>query len=310
MKNKKRNQLDPKSANAVSEGNVANQETEAKKKCLYFIDEAAPFPLSIVKIILLVIVTAILILFAMHKIGTEKQDTITFYDNEAMRTMDTPVTMAEFMLYTLDVKSSYDEAMDDDFYAKTGTNAEGETETYENIVKEEIAESIRMVKTLCAAAEPEFQIALSEDEENVLKDNADTYYEMLMKNGVDPDFLSQEVVRKYIREEYLSQKVYDYLGKQYQTENQTVVDVGNEQIGNEAETVESTAVSDELVAELARIVDEYDSGYSYKTNINWELMDSFKFYEPTTYTAEDIDNAVNALSHAEETEVTTEADLQ
>lgn len=241
------------------------------------------------------------VLFIANRPRADTQETITFHENEAMRTMDTPVTMAEYMLYTLDVKNSYDEAMGENFYSQTGTNAEGETEIYENIVKEEIAESVRMVKVLCAAAEPEYEITLSEDEENVLEQNADDYYDSLMENGVDPDFMTPEIVRKYIREEYLSQKVYAHLESIYGSSAQDTeaIDVGNDE-NQGTQEAENEEISDELAEEIAKLVETYDSGYSIKTNINWELMDAFAFTQ--TYTTEDIDNALNTMISGEEAE--------
>lgn len=252
-------------------------------------------------LIVCIILSAGLTAMYLPKDRPEKDTIIMFHENEAMRTLDTPVTMAEFMLYALGVKENYDESMEDHFYAQIGTNTDGEEETYENIVKEEIAESIRIVKALCAAAETEYGITLSKDEEMVLKSNADAYYETLLENGVDPVFLPQEIVRKYIREEYLSQKVYGHLKKQYNVADQIVVDVRNEQAEDGKAMVDM--VSDELAEEIAKLVEKYDHGYSYKTNINWELMDFFRFYEPKDL---NIDNVVNTLSWPTGTEKKTE----
>lgn len=220
-------------------------------------------------------------------------ETITFHDNEAMRVMDTPVTMGEYILYSVDIRNQYETSMGDDFYENTGKNAKGETETYENIVKEEIAESIRMVKVLCKAAEPEFGITLSEDEKKTVEENADSYYESLVEGGVDPEFLTKGVTEKYIREQYLAQKVYTKLEEEYGTDTTGAVDVGNE---NDADAVASTEISEELTDAVAELEEKYDGDYDFDTNINWELMDSYAFTEKTELTDESIQNAVDELT--------------
>lgn len=227
-----------------------------------------------------------------RKAGLKETAAIAFYENEAMRTVDTPVTMAEFMLYAVDIKNGYDEAVGERFYEEIGTNAMGERESYENIVKEEIAESVRMVKALCSAALPEYGISLSEDEETILREQADRYHLSLVENGVVSDFLTPEIVRKYIREEYLSRKVYEHLKEKYLPKEQRVLNVGNEW----AENTKSDTLSDELMEEIAGIVVKYDGAYSFQTHINWELMDAFCFSEPAAYPAESIDDAVSILS--------------
>ncbi|MGN0414869.1 MAG: hypothetical protein ACI4FX_05205 [Agathobacter sp.] len=268
--------------------------TEKKKK-----DEKRKSPDSRKKSYILTgcgvaVLTAGAILAAVFtNIKDAKAETIVFHDNEAMRVMDTPVTMGEYMLYSVDIRNQYETSMGDDFYENTGKNAKGETETCENIVKEEIAESIRMVKVLCKAAEPEFGITLSEDEKKTVEENADSYYENLVEGGVDPEFLTKGVTEKYIREQYLAQKVYAKLEEEYGTDTNGTVDVGNE---NDADTVVSTEISEELTDAVAELEEKYDGNYDFDTNINWELMDSYAFTEKTELTDESIQNAVEELT--------------
>lgn len=222
-----------------------------------------------------------------------KAETIEFHDNEVMRVVDIPVTMGEYMLYSVDIRNQYETSMGDDFYESSGKNAKGETETYENIVKEEIAESIRMVKVLCKAAEPEYGITLSEDEKKTVVENADSYYENLVEGGVDPEFLTKGVTEKYIREQYLAQKVYAKLEEEYETDAPGAVDVGNE---NDADAVASTEISDKLTDAVAELEEKYDGDYDFDININWELMDSYDFTEKNELTDESIQKAVNELT--------------
>ena len=227
---------------------------------------------------------------------------IDFHDNEAMRVMDTPVSMGEYMLYSVDIRTEYENTMGTDFYGKTGTNAKGQEETYENIIKEEIAESIRMVKVLCRAAEPEFGITLSRDEEETVKNNADSYYESLIDGGVDMDFLTKPVTEKFIREQYLSQKVYVKLNEQYKEDNTQAVDVGNESDAEAATAV--SEVPEELTDAIAELEKKYDNSYDFETNINWELMDAYSFAEEGKELGdEQIHNAINQLTGSDNTEV-------
>lgn len=229
------------------------------------------------------------------KLEEVEQEKVIFGEDEAVRIMGEPVSMPEFMLYSVDIKNTYDEAMGEGFYAENGINAQGVNEPYENIVKEEIAESIRMVKVFCAAAEPEYGITLSAEEEEVLKENADSYYGQIVANGVDAGFLPGETVRVYIREEYLAGKVYAYLAKQHPSgEGSAQVDVGNAQKG-EAVQAGVLEVSAGLAETCANLIEKYDAGYRYDTHINWELMGAFPFYGQNTYTTEDMDSAISVM---------------
>lgn len=226
--------------------------------------------------------------------GKEEKKSISFHENEAMRVMDTPVTMAEYMLYSVDVRKQYESSKGTDYYQKTGTNAQGMTETNEDIVKEEIAETIRMVKVLCKAAEPEFGIKLSEDEKQKIKDNADIYYEDLTGNGVDEAFLTKSVTEKYLREQYLSQKVYTKLKETYGTDAGEAVDVGNER---QEDTAVSAQASENLINAIADLEKKYDPDYDYTVNINWELMDYYSFTGiKKNLTDEEIQDAVDKLT--------------
>ena len=170
---------------------------------------------------------------------------IAFGEDEAMRTVGAPVSVAEFMLYSVDVKTAGDGTVDDGFYERIGISASGAALTNENIVKEGIAESIRTVRVLCAAA-GESGASLSADEERILKENAGTYHRQMTEAGVDEAFLSEETVERFVRETYLAGKVYARM----------------ESLRGDTE-------------DIPALLERYDGSYSSRTSINWELLTGF-----------------------------------
>lgn len=212
--------------------------------------------------------------------GKNKEETIpeiSFRRNEAVRIMDTPVTLAEFMLYTVGIKTPYDEAHGEEYWSEYSYNAQGVKESNETIVKEEIADSIRLVKVLCAA-EKKYGVSLSKEEEDILKANAVSYYDSLIKNGVDDSFLTSGIVNKYVREQYLSEKVYNCIKELH---------------GDGGE--EETELSEALMGEIADLLDQYDGNYRYSVSINWPLLRRFRFYEYFDPDKEDMDDAIHYL---------------
>lgn len=213
-----------------------------------------PMPMRIACVVFLFsgIITVCMGIACSQKSKEDPPTEVSFLGNEAVRIMDTPVTLAEFMLYTVGIKTPY---------------------------KEEIAESIRIVKVLCAAGE-KYGISLSEEEEAVLKDSADSYYDALMENGVDGSFLTSAVTNRYVREQYLSEKVYGCIKEKHAPAGED---------GGEA-----TELTEEVMDEIAELLDEYDGDYRYQTSINWELLNQFQFYEYASGGA-DPDDAINYL---------------
>lgn len=226
--------------------------------------------------------------FSRKKVQDTVPDRISFYSNEVMRVMDTPVTLAEYMLYTVDVKTPYDEAHGDTYWSEYSYNAQGEKETNETIVKEEIAESIRLVKVLCAAGKA-YGVSLSEDEENILKAGADEYYNSLIKAGTDSSFLTVGIVNKYVREQYLSERVYHAILQR------SVTDAPSKMPSEKEEEL-----CDALMEEIADLLARYDGDWQYSVNINWDLLNEFRFSDSwaTGYPEpdkEDLDDAVRHL---------------
>lgn len=226
--------------------------------------------------------------FNREKVPDTAPPRISFRSNEVMRVMDTPVTLAEYMLYTVDIKTPYDEAHGDAYWSEYSYNAQGEKETNETIVKEEIAAAIRLVKVLCAAGQI-YGVSLSEDEESVLKASAKEYYDSLIKGGTDSSFLTAGIVAKYVKEQYLSERVYDAMLQRRVTGTSEEAASGREE-----------ELSGEIMEEIADLLERYDRNWQYSVNINWDLLDEFRFtdvramesFDPET---EDLDGAVRYL---------------
>jgi hypothetical protein len=215
---------------------------------------------------------------------TETPTEIVFGEEEAVRIMGEPVSMDEFLLYALDVVNGYELQYGEDIWDQMTTDIEGEEETVENVTKEEIVETIRLVKVLCSVSE-EYGISLTEDEESVMAETADSYYESVLEAGVeDEDGSMKEAIDNYYRENYLSQKVYEYLQKNCDDyEEPTLINTASAdaaQPADEDEELSSASVSsitDEMAELCASLVTEKDPDFYYKTSINWAVLDQFIF---------------------------------
>lgn len=212
--------------------------------------------------------------------AVQESEGISFLGNEAVRIMDAPVTIGEYMLYAVGVSAPYDGA-GEGYWSGYSYNAQGVKETNETIVKEEIAESIRIVKVLCAAGEEKYGISLTKEEEGVLKENAAAYYSSLVENGVEEGFLTPELVARFVKEQYLSEKVYKALLEKYTAGG----DGGDEEDVPEA-----------FMEEVSGLLAEYDGSYRYQTSINWTMLDRFRFADSASGAdGADLDNAVSYL---------------
>jgi hypothetical protein len=189
------------------------------------------------------------------------QEEYTFEGNEVAKIGDLKITMEEFMLYSVDTVNSYESTYGEDIWSETTLDDNGETDTYENIVKQEIFEEIRMVKAFIREAE-QLGITSSDDEKEVIEENADAYYEDLAKAGVtENEEMTRELVRQFYQENYLAQKVYTYYQEQYPVDE---------------DDTDST-YSDEFVDKCSEIIQEYYPDFNYEYNINWELLNELNF---------------------------------
>ena len=184
----------------------------------------------------------------------------TFEYNEVAKIGDEKITMEEFMLYSVDTTNSYESTYGEDIWSESTINENGEQETYENIVKKDIFEQIRMVKAFCKEADT-LGISISEDELKMVNNNADSYYEDLAKAGAtENEDLTKQVVRSFYRESYLAQRVYAYYMEMYPTEEDS-----------------KQEYSDEFLKKVAEVTEKHYPDFNYDYDINWELMDYLNF---------------------------------
>lgn len=188
----------------------------------------------------------------------------TFNYNEVARLGKDHVSMEEFMLYSTDVVSSYESTYGEDIWDQTTLDSAGEKETYEESVKKEIIEEIRVVKALCKQAE-KIGISISDDELTVIEENADEYYENLAQAGAtENEDLTKQVVLDFYKESYLAQKVYNHYVEEYPADDG------------------DSGASDELVSEIADIAQTYYPDLDYDLNVNWDLLDYLTFGKDTS----------------------------
>ncbi|WP_033165544.1 hypothetical protein [Clostridium sp. KNHs205] len=195
---------------------------------------------------------------------------IKFDTEEVMRVNNEKVVMNEFLLYAADVYQGYNLQNEAD-WDKEVSDSSNNTITFEKQVKGTICEQIRMTKVLCLKAKEE-GIVLSEDEKNILLENANTYYGDLNAAKVVDKTLTIDLIAKFYEENALAQKVYNSIIDSYD-ESQEAVEENNS--GNS----ELSAGEMYFIEKYHDLAEEYNGEYDYYTSINWGLLEQLSFAE-------------------------------
>ena len=210
------------------------------------------------KILLGIIFLVILVLFGrlLWRDWQSTQITVaenSFGSNEAGRIGDLSISMEEFMLYSVEVKNGYEEQYGKNIWSTVTENALGKEATFEEIAKEDTFEEIRLVKALCLKSIDD-QITISEEEAEVISENALDYYEDLLNANAATPQMTYELVYQYYYENYLANKVYSKY-------KEDVESMDNEQ----------------YLEFWSNILKTYYPNFDYYTDINWELINELHF---------------------------------
>ena len=216
----------------------------------------------------IVFITGLLIFLYYNK---SNKSNIKFDADEAMRFNDDKISVNEFLLYAADVYQGYnlqDEANWDSTITDPLTN---ETVTYEEKVKATICEQIRMTKVLCLKAKAT-GISLSNDEKELLINNARTYHANLVEAGVVDKNLTTDLITLFYEENAIAQKVYLSITDNYDGS-------AEEESGEYEGHGDLTAKELYFIDSYRSLASKYDSNYNYNESINWELLNKISFSE-------------------------------
>lgn len=224
---------------------------------------------------------------------------ITFDDNTAAKLNGQKVSMAEFMLYSVDIKNGYEKQYGTDIWTQKKKNAYGKTETYEKIAKEDILEQIRFVWALNKEGKKK-NISLSKGEEKTLNETAKEYEKELKKAGVDTKVVTYDTIKQFYKENYYAQKVfYKLSGKNSVTEKSSAAS------GSSIVDTSSGMTTEEAQKWWTKLTDKWYPDFDYDLDINWTLLDQIKFDSTSAKSSSD---GITSESGSESTEKGSEKD--
>ncbi len=119
---------------------------------------------------------------------------------------DNIVTLGEVYIYSQTVGERYVKQYGQDVWSLSIEGKDGEKVPMTDVVKEEIVEEIVRVKTLVEYAD-EYKITLSDNEENLIKNDATVFYEGLTDQDIQDMELSYEKVYMVMKDNTIAKKV-------------------------------------------------------------------------------------------------------
>lgn len=120
------------------------------------------------------------------------------------------VYLDEAMIYAKAIEESYEAAYGEDIWNITYEATDGSKVKFEELIKEETIEQMKMVKVMITTAEEE-EIALTEEEQEEMGQQAKTFYEGLTDQQIEEMGISLEVVVRVYEENRLADKAYEKL---------------------------------------------------------------------------------------------------
>ena len=218
----------------------------------------------------------------------------SFDSEEAGRISGKSVSMAEFMIYSIDVKNGYEAQYGNSIWTQETTDANGDEDTFENVAKESTFEQIRFVWALLKEGEKQ-GIKMTDEEKKVMNSTAKDYYKTLTEAGISTDVVKLSDIKRFYKENYLAQKVYYNLtgvSANGLTETSTKSSSSESTEASTESTTESgtessTQLSSEEMQKLwEKLIKEYYPNFDYKLDINWDLINEISFAEDSSSTEE------------------------
>ncbi len=151
-------------------------------------------------------VMASLLLFAVMGCGPtdnviKGSDTVFTFDGEN-------VSLGEVYLYANTVIEDYEALYGNDIWTTDISISDEDTANMEDVTRRDIIEDIIHVKMLVKKA-PEYKVALTEDEENQVVRDTDSFYSKLTDEQMEKMQLTYETIQGVMRENLIANKVYE-----------------------------------------------------------------------------------------------------
>ena len=213
----------------------------------------------------------------------------SFDSDEAGRINGKSVSMAEFMIYSIDVKNGYEAQYGNSIWTQKTTDTNGNEDTFENVAKESTFEQIRFVWALLKEGEKQ-GIKMTDEEKKVMNSTAKDYYKTLTEAGISTDVVRLSDIKKFYKENYLAQKVYYNLtgvsaNGLTEASTKSSSSSGSAESATESTTESSTQLSSEEMQKLwEKLIKKYYPDFDYKLDINWDLINEISFAEESSST--------------------------
>ena len=245
---------------------------------------------NILLIIILFVITAASV-FGIHEWREIKEldKRTTFAEDEAGKIGGESVSMAEFMLYSIDVKNGYESQYGSDIWTEVTTDANGDEDSFENVAKEDTFEQIRFTRALLKEGKNK-KISLTDEEKEAMKSSAKDYYKTLTDAGVDKDVVTLSDIENFYEDNYYAQKVY------YNITGNNNYSSGilslNESSTESVDSTETSQFTTEDMQKLwKKLIKKYYPDFDYEIDINWENINQISFASETQNSTEEMDTA-------------------
>ena len=136
-----------------------------------------------------------------EEVSASPEDTVFTFAGEN-------ITLGEVYLYAATVKEDYESTYGGEVWSVDVSVTRDNSANMEDITRKDIIEDIVHVKLLESKA-PEMKIALSEEEEEDVNKETDSFYENLTDKQIEDMDLNYDLIHKVIQENAIARKVYD-----------------------------------------------------------------------------------------------------
>lgn len=195
--------------------------------------------------------------------GADKSDSVTqivlttgFEKGEVFRIGSSSCSMDEFMVYLTNIQNRYEAVYGSQIWSVSSNGI-----SMESRIKDTVAARIAQVKTMNLLAD-EYQVTLTDEEEKLVLQAAEEYYQSLNAEEIQSMNATQELIEQMYREYVTAHKVYEYI----------IRDINPEISDDEARSVtvdwiflrssEESAEKEELAKELRKRLDEGEDFYA------------------------------------------------
>lgn len=199
-------------------------------------------------------------------------DNIAFYINK-----NESVLIGEYLLYAASITQSTQDDYGNGVWEEVITLEDGSSVTFEDYMKRQIVEQIKMTKLLCIKADS-YGISLTEEEKKSISSDAQEYLNFISKYNIGDAGIDLSTVLKVYEENTISDKVYNHILKTYKKPQNIEEDTYNK---------EKLEYFNE---EYEHICKELSENWDYSTYVNHAVLSTLSLASNTNENNTNEDN--------------------